>query len=107
MNKTVDLGNLTNNGIMHNLCGKSFGTQAMKKFGLDWNSIEDIHNVSIIIPTYIDSVGPSFIEGMFANMVSVIGYDQDKFNQLVEFSTNREISEQISIGLRALFIKIT
>lgn len=103
MTQTIDLGELTNGGAVPNLSGKSRGLAAMKAFELDWDSNEDIHEVLITAPSYIDSITPSFIQGMLSSVVSAINSDPEKFNQLVKFNVSEPISAQISMAVRALF----
>lgn len=98
----IDFAELTENGQVANLSGRHRGLAAREKYHLDWGNENDVRDLEIIVPRTLDSVTPSFIQGMFGRALEVMGLDENKFFNRVHFKADAYIVDQIRMGVSAL-----
>lgn len=98
----IDFAELTENGQVANLSGRHRGLAAREKYNLDWGTEQDVHDLEIIVPRSLDSVTPSFIQGMFGRALEVLGLDEKKFFTRVHFNADPYIVDQVRLGVAAL-----
>lgn len=98
----IDFAELTENGQVANLSGRHRGLAAREKYHLDWESEKDVRDLEVIVPGTLDSVTPSFIQGMFGRALEVMGSDETSFFNRIHFQADAYIVDQIRMGVSAL-----
>ena len=101
---TVDLAEMTDNGRVTNLSGRPRGLAAREKYGLNWRDLTDARVVHIIIPNNLDSLTPSFFQGMFGAAFPAVKKDRGQFFKYIIFEAPPLLTPQIDQGLAALEI---
>lgn len=103
-NQLVDLAEMTDNGRVTNLSGRPRGLAARERYGLQWESVNDARQVTIHIPYSVDSLTPSFFQGMFGAAFTALEKKRDRFFEFFVFDAPAMIKPQIDQGLSALEI---
>ncbi|MGP1354550.1 MAG: hypothetical protein ACTS1Z_14635 [Parasphingopyxis sp.] len=98
----IDLAELTDGGRIANLSGRHRGLAAMTKFGLDWTNAESVRPMEVIVPDTIDSITPSFIQGMFGKTFEILGHSRDAFYGKFQFRASPSIADQVERGVTAI-----
>lgn len=101
---TVDLAEMTEDGRVTNLSGRPRGLAARQKYGLEWHSLSDARKVVIQVPYSVDSLTPSFFQGMFGAAFSALEKKRDRFLDFFVFDAPPLIKSQIEQGMSALEI---
>jgi hypothetical protein len=100
----IDLEGLTGAGKVHNLSGRQRGLAAREMFGLDHLDQLD-EPVEVIVPSYVYSVTPSFVQGFFGESVKAFGNDTTRFKNHFHFTAPSIVLEQLDRGLAAIVTK--
>jgi hypothetical protein len=101
MPATINLGELTGNGKVHNLSGRLRGQAARKMFQIDDIDRRD-DAVEVIVPGYVYSLTPSFFQGLFGDSVKAHGNDPSRFLARFRFVAPSIVLEQVERGLSAV-----
>lgn len=101
---TVNLAEMTDGGRIPNLSGRPRGLAARSYYHLDWSSMADVRRIVVKVPQEVDSLTPSFFQGMFGAAFRALGKDRNRFHQSFTFDANNLIQAQIEQGLSALEI---
>lgn len=100
----IDLAEMTDGGRVSNLSGRPRGLAAREKYGLSWETAEDARALTIRVPYNVDSLTPSFFQGMFGAAFSALKKDRNQFFRYVSFDVPSLIRPQIEQGISALEI---
>lgn len=103
-NVTVNLADMTDGGRIPNLSGRPRGLAARAKYNLDWQDESQARRITIIVPEELDSLTPSFFQGMFGAAFRALGRNRTRFFENFEFEASRLIRAQVEQGLSALEI---
>lgn len=98
----IDFADLTDGGRISNLSGRNRGLAARAKYHLDWTAPADAEELTIRVPENLDSITPSFIQGMFGRALAVLNSDEAAFFSKFHFEAPAFILEQIRGGVLAL-----
>lgn len=101
---TVNLAEMTDGGRIPNLSGRPRGLAARSHYHLDWTSVADARRTVVKVPEEVDSLTPSFFQGMFGAAYKVLGKNRTRFYENFTFDANNLIKAQIEQGLSALDI---
>lgn len=94
----IDLKELTDKGKVKNLLGKERGVAGRAYFHLDdLDAAED--QVMVSIPKEMESIAPSFFQGMFSKSVLKSGGKAEFLNKY-RFEAENHIMDWINIGIR-------
>ena len=97
----LDLGILTK-GEVASLIGHDRGLGARKLFKLDVLDREGTP-VTVTAPESLEALTPSFVQGLFASSVHLLG--EDKFFDHYRFEMNRDLLEDIRVGVQRALMK--
>lgn len=99
--KTIDLEELTGNGRVHNLSGRSRGLSAREYFGLD--EVDRAGGeAEVIVPSHVYSLTPSFVQGLLGQSVRSSGNDLESFRGRFRFVAPAVVLAQLERGLSAI-----
>ncbi|HEX7782134.1 MAG TPA: hypothetical protein VF509_04955 [Sphingobium sp.] len=101
MAATIDLEQLTGAGKVHNLSGRERGLAARELFQLDALDA-DPQPVDVLVPDYVYSLTPSFVQGFFGQSVQAFGNDPDRFKTHFRFRAPAIVMQQLERGLAAI-----
>ncbi|KXU29218.1 hypothetical protein A0J57_18230 [Sphingobium sp. 22B] len=97
----IDLEELTGAGKVHNLSGRERGLAARELFKLDQLDA-DAQPVDVLVPDYVYSLTPSFVQGFFGASVKAFGYDTERFKSHFRFKAPSIVMQQLERGLAAI-----
>ncbi|PHQ63059.1 MAG: hypothetical protein COC10_08145 [Sphingobium sp.] len=97
----IDLEQLTGAGKVHNLSGRERGLAARELFDLD-KLDADAQPVDVIVPEYVYSLTPSFVQGFFGQSVRTFEYDTERFKAHFRFRAPSIVLQQLERGLAAI-----
>ncbi len=100
----IDLTEMTDGGKVSNLSGRPRGIAARIRYELNWENTDDIRDVKIIVPTNVDSITPSFFQGMFGSAFIVLGRNRNQFFEHFDFEVSPLVMNQVEQGVAALEI---
>lgn len=99
--KTINLEDLTGNGRVHNLSGRLRGLAARTHYALDdFDQTEE--DAEVVVPGYVYSLTPSFVQGLFGESLRAAGNDLDRFRQRFRFVAPAIVLEQLERGISAI-----
>lgn len=98
----INLGDLTDGGKVANLSGRHRGLAARTYFGLDWHSHSEVRPAVINVPAELDSITPSFLQGMFGSSMQAIGNNRDRFLEVFHFVASAHLMGQLEDGISAM-----
>ncbi len=98
---SIDLEELTGAGKVHNLSGRERGLAARELFQLDKLDAEP-SPVDVIVPEYVYSLTPSFVQGFFGESVKAFNYDTNRFKSHFRFRAPSIVMQQLERGLAAI-----
>ena len=101
MATTINLEELTGKGRVHNLSGRLRGKAARELFHVDVLDDQD-DLIDVIVPPYVYSITPSFIQGMFGESVKALGNDAVRFKRHFRLVGPPVVLEQFDRGLAAI-----
>jgi len=97
-NNIVNLENLAGGGKVRNLSGKERGEAARKSLSLD--SIDRSDGiVEIVVPDYIDTISPSYFQGLFSESIRVLN-GEEGFLKKYHFQASQQIMQWVELGIR-------
>lgn len=100
----IDLTEMTDGGKVSNLSGRPRGLAARIRYKLDWHNVEDVRDVKITVPSNVDSITPSFFQGMFGSAFIVLDRNRTKFFDHFDFDVSPLVLNQVEQGIAALEI---
>lgn len=101
MTATIDLERLTGAGKVHNLSGRERGLAARELFQLDALDAS-VEAVEIIVPDYVYSLTPSFVQGFLGASLRAVGNDKFKFSSRFHFQAPSIVLQQLERGIDAI-----
>ena len=94
----INLDAIAGGGRTKNLSGKERGIAAREKLELDILD-ERPGEVSVLVPDYVDTISPSFFQGLFSQSIRTLN-GKDPFLRKYRFVANESIQRWIEIGIR-------
>lgn len=89
--------NLSDFTFKNTLGGFEFGDEIRQATGVD----NVVGKITILIPDTVHSIQPSFLEGMFNNMITIYRYDlMNRVKFVGKYNVERSMTEAISRSLR-------
>ncbi len=98
----INLGELTDGGKVANLSGRHRGLAARAHFGLDWHSASEVKPAVINVPADLDSITPSFLQGMFGSSMQAVGSSRARFLEVFHFVASAHLMGQLEDGISAM-----
>ncbi len=102
--KRIDLGVLAGNGAVRNISGRPRGLSARIDFGLDELDADTEVDVEIVIPEYMDSITPSFFQGLLEASMRRFDMDRDKFDHRYRLVASEPMQRAFERGMRAILV---
>lgn len=99
--KTIDLEELTGHGKVQNLSGRVRGLAARELFKLD-ELDRTGEDAELVVPPYVYSLTPSFVQGLLGESVRASGNDVNRFRQRFRFIAPAVVLQQLERGLSAI-----
>lgn len=94
----INFDKLTGAGRVRNLSGKERGIAGRVELGLD--SLDgSAEIVEVVVPDYIDTISPSYFQGMFSASVERLR-GRDKFLNKYHFKASEQAMRWIELGIR-------
>lgn len=94
----INLDEIAGQGRTRNLSGKERGVAARAELGIEkFDELED--RISVVIPEYVDTISPSFFQGLFSQSLRTLK-GRDEFLNKYRFDANESIMRWIEIGIR-------
>lgn len=94
----VNLDKLTRDGRVRNLSGKERGQAARAQLDLDTLDAQ-LDSVEIVVPDYIDTISPSYFQGLFSESISRLS-GRTGFLGKYKFRASTQAMRWIDIGIR-------
>ena len=99
--KMINLEELTGNGRVHNLSGRLRGLAARDLYKLD-EFDQSAEDAEVVVPGYVYSLTPSFVQGLFGESIRASGNDLTAFRRRFRFVAPAIVLEQLERGLSAI-----
>lgn len=93
----IDLANLTGNGEVRNLSGKERGVAARAALDID-NYDDRPEEITVVVPSYIDTISPSYFQGLFSKSIKKLKVDG--FRNKYKFEATDVVMSWVDIGIR-------
>jgi hypothetical protein len=103
--KKIDLGQLAGDGEVRNISGRDRGISARGDFKLDEFEKNDDIEVLIVVPAYMDTITPSFFQGLLESSMRKFGMDRGRFDQHYRLESSDLIKRAFERGMRAILTK--
>lgn len=94
----LNLEILTDHGKIRNLSGKERGIAARSELALDALDIAP-GTVQIIVPEYVDTITPSFFQGLFSASIAKLN-GKEGFLQKYTFEGSAQVLRWVEVGIR-------
>lgn len=94
----INLDKIAGGGRTRNLSGKERGVAARAQLGLDAMD-NTCDQISVVIPAYVDTISPSFFQGMFSQSIRRLK-SKERFLSKYHFVADDAIKRWIEIGIR-------
>jgi hypothetical protein len=101
----INLGTLAGNGEVRNISGRDRGLSARVDFGLDQLDAEESSEVEIYVPEYMDTITPSFFQGLFESSMRQFGMDRQEFDRRYRLNASDVIQRAYERGMRAILTR--
>lgn len=97
-NHMIDLARFTGDRRVRNLSGKERGVAARADLNLDALD-SSIGVVEVIVPDYLDTISPSFFQGLFSQSIANLK-GKEAFLRKYHFRASDQLMRWIEIGIR-------
>ncbi|NOX40142.1 MAG: hypothetical protein GXP05_06415 [Alphaproteobacteria bacterium] len=94
----INLDVIAGQGRTRNLSGKERGVAARAELGLDTID-QSPDEISVIVPDYVDTISPSFFQGLFSQSIRALD-GKEQFLNKYHFVASDSIKRWIEIGIR-------
>ncbi|MCD1265534.1 hypothetical protein B5M44_11620 [Shinella sumterensis] len=94
----IDLSKFTGDRKVRNLSGKERGMAAREDLKLDQLDLTD-GQVEVIIPEYLDTISPSFFQGLFSQSIAKL-QGREGFLRKYQFRASEQLMQWVNIGIR-------